>query len=333
MNDPEEAAPLPGAALRWRRRGAACGRWLALAAAAGAALCWVVGLLASDRFAATQFLHWVPAPLLAPIVAAGGLVALGAPRWRLLAASSVATSLAIGATHLALRWSPRGPCLEGLRIVHWNASSPSLEEADADRRAIAELRPDLLLVTDDWALFGRVRGNRWEESGWRVHRAGPFAISTRLPLVEVRLAVASADRSLAVVRVDASEAIGRELVIWLVDLPSDPKGPRMAGARSLRSLIDSLRLPPPDLVAGDFNLDSGSAALRAIAPGLRDAFRAVGRGYAGSYPRRLPLWHLDQMLLSPDLAACSYRVIDLGRGRHRAQELILPFANSPANAR
>jgi endonuclease/exonuclease/phosphatase (EEP) superfamily protein YafD len=324
---PSASSPPPGSVLRWGRRAAACGRWLAFGAAAAAVLCWVVGLVASDRLAATQFLHWIPAPLLAPIVAAGGLVAVRAPRWRPLAASCVAISIAIAATHLALRWSPRGPCAEGLRIVHWNASSPSLEEADADRRAIAELRPDLLLVTDDWALFGRVRGNRWEETGWRVHRAGPFAISTRLPLVEVRLAVASADRYLAVVRVDASKEIGRELVIWLVDLPSDPKGPRMAEARSLRSLIDSLRLPPPDLVAGDFNLDSGSAALRAIVPGLRDAFRAVGRGYAGSYPRRLPLWHLDQILLSPDLAACSYRVIDLGRGRHRAQELMLPLAD------
>lgn len=326
MNTPR-AAPRPGAVLRWRRLAAACGRWLAFSAAVAAALCWLVGLVASDRFAATQFLHWVPAPLLAPIVAAGSVVALGAARWRPLAAACAAAALAIAAVHLATRWSPRGPCDEGLRIVHWNASSPSLEEADADRRAIAGLRPDLLLVTDDWALFGRVRGDRWEETGWRVHRAGPFAISTRLPLLEVRLAVASADRYLAVVRLDASEAIGRELVIWLVDLPSDPRGARMAEARSLRSLIDSLRLPPPDLVAGDFNLDSGSAALRTIAPGLRNAFAAAGRGYAGSYPRRLPLWQIDQILLSPDLAACSYRLVDLGRGRHRAQELMLPLAD------
>lgn len=293
---------------------------LAIAAAA----CWVVGVVASDRFLPTQFAKWVPLPALLPVVAAAAIVAAWR-RGRRLAGAFGVVALAMASIHLQQRWSPFAPCREGVRVLHWNAASPRPEESPPVREALASIGADLLLVSNDWGLFGRLHGDRWPETGWRVHRAGPFAIASRLPLLEVRLAVASKQRFLAVVRVDATTELGRPLVVWLVDLPSDPSRPRMAEARGLRAVIDGLDLPPPDLVAGDFNMDAGSEALRTLLPGLRSAFAEAGRGYAGSYPRTLPLWQPDQMAVAPSLRICSYRLVDLGWGRHRAQELMLPM--------
>ncbi len=297
--------------------------WLLVGLAIAAAACWMVGWVLSDRFVPSQFAKWVPPAMLLPIVASAAIVAASRRRRRTALAFGLVAA-AMVTIHLRQRWSPFAPCRDGVRIVHWNAASPRVEESAPARASLASLEADLLLVSNDWGLFGRLHGDRWPETGQRVHRAGPFAIASRLPLLEVRLAVASKQRFVAVVRLDATAEIGRPLVVWLVDLPSDPRRPRMAEARALRTLLDGLRLPPPDLVAGDFNMDAGSVALQALLPGLRDAFAEAGRGYAGSYPRELPLWQPDQMAVAPTLRICSYRLVDLGWGRHRAQELMLP---------
>jgi hypothetical protein len=97
--------------------------------------------------------------------------------------------------------------------------------------------------------------------------------------------------------------------------------------------------PPPDLIVGDFNIPRGSRSLRLLtgAPPaaesptvdqspapirstypLIDSWRAAGRGYTMTYPRRRPLLHIDQIYHAPWIATLATRDADLGTGTHRA---------------
>jgi hypothetical protein len=97
--------------------------------------------------------------------------------------------------------------------------------------------------------------------------------------------------------------LDRPLVVWAVDLPSDPSLWRqrvMANAASVvaawekpaqevtesgwwRPVGDPVRVPTPDIVIGDFNTPRGSASLDALAPGMEDAFEQAGWGRAASW--------------------------------------------------
>lgn len=128
-------------------------------------------------------------------------------------------------------------------------------------------------------------------------------------------------------RLDAREKLGREIVIWAIDMPSQPREWRMDQARAgARRLHDLLTLPParggfsaPDLVLGDFNTPRGSASLKLLSRGFPSAFSQAGRGHTATWPRTWAVFHIDHMFIGPGLRATSYRVMDLGISEHRAQ--------------
>ncbi|MBM4105163.1 MAG: hypothetical protein FJ257_02490 [Phycisphaerae bacterium] len=313
---------------RWSRwlRLAAWG--IALAGAVGVASAWAVGRVTSDLNPTLQFLSWVPAPLFVLLLlAAAGIMTL-AVRPRRAAAVVAAIPLLVGVDHLARRWGLPRACEDSLRIVHWNPASPGPDEAEAFAVAV-ESRPfDVLVISNDWWLFGRPFTHQWVGRERRVFRAGPFAMVTDLPVEEARLVVASGRRWVGMFRLAASPQFGRPLVIYVVDLPSSIRSPRREIARELTACLRDLDLPPADIVMGDFNMDFGSRSLASVFPSLRSAFSVAGQGYAGSYPREWPFWQPDQMLLAPGVEACGYRLIDLGMGTHRAQELMLERPSS-----
>ena len=232
------------------------------------------------------------------------------------------------ADHLLLRWGLPRSCRGSIRLVHWNAASPSERESPIASAALAALDAEILVVSNDWWLFGRPFTREWKDQDRAVHRAGPFALVTDVPMLEARLVLASQGRWAGLFRLEASWAPRGELSILAVDLPSSTELSRRDLAAALRADLASLDLPPIDLVVGDFNMDAASASLAGAFPDHRSAFDRVGQGYAASYPRRFPLWHPDQILVGESIDPCGYRLIDLGVGTHRAQELRL----SPADA-
>jgi hypothetical protein len=140
--------------------------------------------------------------------------------------------------------------------------------------------------------------------------------------------------------VDAGATLGRSFTIWTMDLPSDPRLSRWRIAGEARAGVERwlgpgmLRneqgqyrtdpepvrgFPAPDLLMGDLNIPRGSASLSRLAPGMHNAYADAGRGWAGTYPRRFPLVHIDQMLLGAGVRAAQYRVFDPGIGHHYAQ--------------
>lgn len=145
-------------------------------------------------------------------------------------------------------------------------------------------------------------------------------------------------------------SLGRPIVVWVVDLPSDPalwRGDIMRTARNAveaweqpplvcdergrwRTGGDPVRVPEPDVAVGDFNTLRGSDSLRTLLPGTRDAFEQAGWGRARSWRQthpnpaaslllRLADWHLDQTRVGPAWRAVRYRLIEPRTGPHTAQ--------------
>jgi endonuclease/exonuclease/phosphatase family metal-dependent hydrolase len=157
------------------------------------------------------------------------------------------------------------------------------------------------------------------------------------------------------IELDATDTLGRPIVVWFVDLPSALDVPRRTSMAALRREIDAFRgpamrrvedpdgtrrdepearatkaddaapgFPAPDIVAGDFNAPRGAWSIGLLVPAhLRSAFASAGRAWtpfdAAGFPRRRPALHLVQSYVSRDLRPVAARLIDPGVGRHRME--------------
>ncbi len=307
---------------------------------------WGLGRVASDRWVWSQYLLWVPTVV---ALSVGGVLLVGAwvldprrRRWRARHAGGVlwlvsALVLVFGELDVARRISARDD--SDLRIVFWNASNQLLEYPPA---LISEHRPDLVVVVNPRWRMGRemfattvVPGRA--RDGHVLWRSG-FAVASRYPIVEhgattlglrgVRAGMdpetdgeLAFDRGHAVFFVlDTTADLGRQIVVWAIDMPSDPRQGRMANARRARARIDAWRgtngrrgFPEADIVVGDLNVPRGSASLGVLCPSMHDA-----GGVLGTWPRRWALWQLDHVLFDPRAwRLTKLRAIDPGIGTHR----------------
>jgi len=146
---------------------------------------------------------------------------------------------------------------------------------------------------------------------------------------------------------DTTSVLREPITFWLIDLPSDvslhrrvvvdeaaqalkdfdgqvvefdAQGVPRRGSRGVRGF------PPPDVILGDFNIPRGSGSLARLAADLVPAYAVAGRGLCATWPYERPLWHLDQMLVSPRWRIADYRAFDPGGGTHMGQRLILDAA-------
>jgi hypothetical protein len=302
-------------------------------------LAWLVGRLVSDRYLWSQFLAWIPTPaaLLAGaiVLAAWWRIALSARarRRRCLPAALVLVAMVayfgLAEHHMfasALRLGPapgdtagHAPAAGALHITHWTMSHHK-RPLDEHSRLIAAHIADLTILTDAYGIPLQNLASILPADAVIPPRVGCFKIISRLPVIEARSIIARDGINVAVLRVDATARIGRELTVCLVDLPSDLAIGRAEQARRLRISLSDAGLQPPDLVVGDFNTPRGSRSLSLMFPGMHHAYDDAGAGYSASFHRALPLYHIDHMLLSDEWRASTYRLVDPGLGRHRLQE-------------
>jgi len=268
--------------------------------------------------------------------------------------------------------APDGARETDLRIVHWNMSSAIgargaggfILAREPDIALVVNIRYDELrqdLLERLSTLFAPAgEGDEGEvASGVHFLHRGDLVVASRLPIrrwgavsldpVESQLDEwrSSSDHGRVFFIEFGTEGEasmgGRPLVVWALDLPSDPTKSRAEVMRAAARAVQDWRgpayepdgigrwiapgagggapagFPAPDLVIGDFNAPRGSRSVRALVGDMDDAFARAGRGAAGTWPRSLPLWHIDQAFVARGVEATRYRLPDPGVGEHRVQ--------------
>ncbi|MHC5023887.1 MAG: endonuclease/exonuclease/phosphatase family protein [Planctomycetota bacterium] len=285
---------------------------------------WLAGRVLSDRWGWSQWLLWIPTPVAIVAAIAGLGIALG---WRRGAAArrGVAWTIVLGVVvvHFAFvenRLLPRTTSVAGgVRLVHWTMSHSKLRQRPLHAERIVELDGDITILVDAHGVEFEESVLDWLGPDAQPRRWGRTSVLTRLPIVQMRPVIVTSEINVVLVGIDARATLGRLLAIYVVDLPSNPRTPRMHVARALRRLLAETEAPPPDVVVGDFNMTRRGAALGATFPGLRHAYDDAGAGLGATFHRRLPLYHIDHVLLNDGVRAFAYEVIDPGFGRHLVQ--------------
>ena len=149
----------------------------------------------------------------------------------------------------------------------------------------------------------------------------------------------------AFIELDTGDAFGldRPMVVWVVDLPSDPTLHRETTAREARRSVDAwngpafapddmgrwiarraqgvVAFPEPDVVVGDFNAPRGSRSLRHLVEGLREAHAQAGFGPDRTWNHKhgVALWSIDHAYAAPGWRITHYDVTPPPRGPHALQ--------------
>lgn len=304
--------------LRWSAAALAGFAWIVITG-------WLVGRIVSDRFLWSQFLLWIPTPVTLVFVALG-LMASFRPgstkrrrKRRQLVWGGILVAMAFVFLFVENRFHRMGtPEKNGLRVMHWTMSH-SKRPRDAHIEKIEQLVGDVNFLSEAW-------GMNWPEAmdtllgpEGKMARAGRYWILSTIKIIEARTIISRDGVEISLVQLDASEQFGRVLIVYLVDLPSSPTVGRAAQARSARHLLDAMSIPRADMIVGDFNTPRGSRSLSILFPDMHHAYDDAGRGYGASFHRVFPLYHIDHILLTADMQATSYELVNPGLGRHDVQ--------------
>jgi hypothetical protein len=288
------------------------------------AIAWVAARIVSDHFAWSQWCLWIPTPL--ALLAAFLTLPVAARRrdrrrpWRVAGVLAMVAAMSVSLLTIEHRFvAPRPTRPDGVRLVHWNMSWPAQSQAERFGRRVPDFESDIVLISSPGHLVRSPSVQQWLGDEGVYRRLGVFAALVRVPIIECRELRASDRTYVALLRLDTTEQIGRDLTILLVDLPSMPLIGRMALARDLRRDLGADDVPVPDIVVGDLNITRGSAALATLFPALHHAWDDAGSGYGATFPRLVPLYHIDHVLLADDLVATEYEIIDPGIGLHLPQ--------------
>lgn len=254
------------------------------------------------------------------------------------------------------------PVGERLRIVYWNVGWSHPDEVFA---SIAARRPDLAIVANpltrtdlSWS-FPTLASELGGEG--RVIRDWPINVVSRYPIrrwgvtelgFTSPVSVAPAQRSTTeepprdpghamFVELEVGGPLSRSVVVWIIDLPSDPELSRASVTRRAKERIGMWLgpggegFPEPDVMIGDFNIPSGSWSLGTLRrrPGyvMEDAHRQGGLGAAATWPASGPMFRIDQCFVGPGLRAARYAVEDGGDTRHLMQ--VVDLVEDGAGAR
>ena len=283
--------------------------WLAILCIAA----WLVGRVLTDRFEWSQWLWWIPTPAMGPVLILGFISALRPARnkrvrrnrllrWTLCAAALIAYFSIIEHRLLhgvrAIR-----PTASPLKLVHWNVEPAIWAHVEPSLEQIIKLDGDITVLTNPGAMLQLEAAQEWIARGREVHYSHPFAVITRTPLRSLTTLI-STDRMHVVEAVFETQGPqSRPLVVYMVDFPSNPRIWRMGVMQRARTMLDGLRKTPPDVVVGDFNTPRGSASIDALFPNMSNAFNEAGHGYGATFRREFPLYHIDQILLGPNVQA------------------------------
>lgn len=262
-----------------------------------------------------------------PVIA--GLAALLALYWARRKSRGLAALLAVaslGALAWWLlhgwMWSPPTEARGALRVVHWNVDRPDWRLA-SDARWLHAQNADVITLAERYPHQKDLRA-RWQEAFPDYQ----LVISDEELLCLVRGEVLSVEDGL-LPRASYGTLLrtrirGQELTVLQVDIQADPIIDRGVPLRRLAEIVAAHR-GENLVVAGDFNTPLESVHLAGLRAQATNAFEAVGRGCAATWPR-VPLLSLDQMWSNEHLRAVRCELHASWRSDHRAIVAEFDFA-------
>lgn len=282
----------------------------------GVLLAWLLGLVGTDRTILSQLCSWLPGFLMIPVAFVGmwaarnrsmkrtwACVALLGPAWWLLIDQPL---------------RPFGNEAAGLSLIQWTMSH---DKTDRERHAqvIVELDADITILTHGYGVRGTPSLLEWLGSDIQPYKYGHFTILTKLPVRQIRSVATSNDISLKMIEIDTTLHLGRPLRILAVDFPSGLLRSRMELAENAHGWLLERGGGDVDVALGDFNMARNSAAIELLLPGMKHAWTLAGVGWGPTFPRSLPIYHIDHVLVADWINVTRARTIDPGIGRHRLQ--------------
>jgi len=235
----------------------------------------------------TPVVGYVAAALLAVLIGSGSL------RKR-LAAGGIAVLLGMAGflrEQPALLWRPSPGPVHGqpIRIMLYNVQSfrNQIPPAVAD---IQKARPDVigLLEATTWGkIHGNLRKLTAPEYTWTTTRH--LALGSRVELIETERIQFGEGGNIFRSRLEWE---GREMALWLVDMPAPPLRDAATLFDQLAALLETEELPL--IVIGDFNTPRQSRLLRRTFAEFHDLSLAPeGPRWLATWRNDMPMWQID----------------------------------------
>lgn len=325
---------------------------------------WVAGAAWTDQWRWSQWVWWVPsvawigAGLIGVIGSAllGRAARAGRRGGVLFSVAAGLVVVMVGYTvladwHMLRALLPARSAAGDVGVVFWNPSWNNGRRGLAALGVIeSNLSPITIIANPPPILSGNEFRERAAPHG--VYVVGRFVVVTEFEVLrsgsmwlgmEGRVPHPDRDRdpdakwaidpgAAAFVELDTTAELGRPIVVWMIDLPSDVALDRMGVAARARQGIESWNgegFPAADLIVGDFNIPRGSASLRRIVGDAVHAYDQAGHGYPATWPRALPLLHIDHAFCVGEMRATSYGTVDPGVRDHRLVRLTVRLGDRP----
>lgn len=300
------------------------------------ALLFASSWLGDDRYWPVMLVHRMPLPLFGLAVGVASAIALVCRRRNLAALGAGSAALLALAVPPSLHL-PRSPAPASLRVVTYNLQhgirglaplAQSIEKVDADVLCFQEATP----VAEGASPYGELEPVLRE---YHLVRAKDLAIASRFPVLGHR-SISLDDEGMKVALCATLDVHGTRVtvasvhltptsldqVLFRAPLESAERLRRVAAlhARQVGSLLAIANdVDTPLIIAGDFNAQPTSSALRTLATHLRDSFAAVGMGYGNTLPSGFPIFRYDYVFTRGfTIEGC--RVLPGTASDHRAVE-------------
>jgi hypothetical protein len=281
---------------------------------------WFFGIVLTDRWVWSQWIAWIPTQVVMLLLVISLIVVVITKAKKLvIILALVLSSVTYWFTFEENKFFSKATAGSGLRIVGWTMSHSKKRVSKESAEKVISLKGDITLLTHGWYVRGESSIREWIGVENRPVSNGPFTILTTLQVVEVQTLIASDGIYISMFIIDTSETLGKPLVLWAIDLPSDLDISRIKTATKVQRLLATLNTPTPDVVIGDFNMTRGSYSIEKMFPELSDASDEGGFGLLASFPMEYPLYHIDHTLIREGLYCSAFSFINPQIGRHRVQ--------------
>ena len=283
-------------------------------------LLWIGGILLSDRWMWSQWVAWIPTPLLMFLLLFSSVLFFISNKkfvgiFLLLLTITVSSWFCFVEHRMLGKSHQTGD----VTIVGWTMSHSKKAVAEESAQKVVDLHGDITLLTHGWYVRGHASIHDWLKHGGYKVTDSQFTLLTMFEPLFVQTIIASDGIYISSFILDTTEVLGDVLVVWGIDLPSSIWDSKMDVAYRVQRLLQTIEHTPPDIVIGDFNMTSNSVAIKTMFPTLRDVSRSVGVGLLASFPMNFPMYHIDHTLMSARFSAVKYELVNPHIGRHQIQ--------------